>query len=603
MIKVLEAVARGTALVTALSGPAAGGAVASQPAATIARDGGASDTAPADDRYVTVTDPRAVLRCGEGVAYYAVAETSTSDLLRVVRELEGGWLSVAYPRGTEAIVEGTRVRIGPSGEATLTTGSRLIALHATRGERASWQKLLRKELPPGTKLDLAGDAHDATDLEGARWLRVVPPDEAVAYIQQAFVRASREGEIDAWLAEIERSELEKAELRASEQRQADGAQRDEAPAPQPLPEPEPESESQSEPESADADDEANMGEQAVPADVENAGAAADSDPAEADEPVAENGAPEPALADDAAGGTANPVADDIAAPEDVDEDESAVASESSERDPLNPFVVSTTGTVGPAAVAASDTRVEASGAAESQEAANNATERGNPFIAADDQPGEPPLADADATASIEPNEQGTSADEGADKPVTGAKPTTPAMTSRELDAAFRRVRRQPPGEAEYAQLLAQYDRSLIEADLDTDAEARTTLERQRLWLDAKASIERLRSETAASERRAERSRRRAETDTARFASDRPYELIGVLRRSEVYTGVELPVLYRLLSVDDRDLGTTIAYVREPEQGVFVSLVGRVVGVSGRSRREAGGLVEVVEPTRYGRVQR
>ena len=74
-----------------------------------------------------------------------------------------------------------------------------------------------------------------------------------------------------------------------------------------------------------------------------------------------------------------------------------------------------------------------------------------------------------------------------------------------------------------------------------------------------------------------------------------YTVIGRLRRSRIYDGGRLPLLFRL---EDPGSGRTIAYVKPVEGMPLGEGVGRIVGIVGNERQDLNRRIKIVTPYRF-----
>lgn len=156
---------------------------------------------PVTTYYVAVTADDTPLRCGDKEVLYPVARLNRGTLLRV-DGAGNGWLRVVYPAGVVVCIGADTVQIDEGGKsATLMKESRLKAFNITSGYRGSWNSVLDAALPAGTKLVLA-ETEPVNDGRGNAGYKIVPPDQARAFIQESATTRATQAQIDAYLAAL-----------------------------------------------------------------------------------------------------------------------------------------------------------------------------------------------------------------------------------------------------------------------------------------------------------------------------------------------------------------------------------------------------------------
>lgn len=156
---------------------------------------------PVTTYYVAVIADDTPLRCGDKEVLYPVARLNKGTLLRV-DGAGNGWLRVVYPAGVVACIGADFVQIDEGGKtATLTKESRLKAFNITSGYRGSWNSVLDSPLPAGAKLVLA-EVEPVNDGRGNAGYKIVPPDQARAFIQESATTRATQAQIDAYLAAL-----------------------------------------------------------------------------------------------------------------------------------------------------------------------------------------------------------------------------------------------------------------------------------------------------------------------------------------------------------------------------------------------------------------
>lgn len=143
---------------------------------------------------VVTTANDASLRCGDSGTYYVVAGLKSGTVLKVDGQ-SSGFLRVAYPAGSRALVPADEGNPDPTGKVVkLTKPSRLKAANAAIA-RNSWNSLLDRDLNPGTELSLIDTIKN--DDGKATYYAVTPPAEARAFISANLVRKATPEEVAA----------------------------------------------------------------------------------------------------------------------------------------------------------------------------------------------------------------------------------------------------------------------------------------------------------------------------------------------------------------------------------------------------------------------
>jgi len=174
----------------------------------------------------------------------------------------------------------------------------------------------------------------------------------------------------------------------------------------------------------------------------------------------------------------------------------------------------------------------------------------------------------------------------------------PASELESLEAAFEGARSMPRAELDEAldELLAEFNRTRAEAG-DDESLARA-LDQRIEWIQ-------IRMQTRDQRRRIAQALAQYDAgadETARAIKDwqqgRAYQLVGRMVTSSVYTGANLPLLYRVQGTDPiTGQPRTIGYIAPKKDQDLRHMLGRVVGVLGVMRNDASLGLKVVEPER------
>ena len=182
--------------------------------------------------------------------------------------------------------------------------------------------------------------------------------------------------------------------------------------------------------------------------------------------------------------------------------------------------------------------------------------------------------------------------------ITATEARIPTSELESLEAAFKNARSMPREELDEAldELLAEFSRTRAEAG-DDESLARA--------LDQRIEWVRIRTQTRDQRRRiaealAQYDANADETAQAiqTWQEGRAYQLVGRMVTSSVYTGENLPLLYRVQGTDPiTGMPRTIGYVAPKQDQDLRHMLGRVVGVLGVMRDDEALKLRVVEPER------
>jgi len=186
------------------------------------------------------------------------------------------------------------------------------------------------------------------------------------------------------------------------------------------------------------------------------------------------------------------------------------------------------------------------------------------------------------------------------RPEKGVGFLTPT-TLESLERAFERARRIGRDEldASLDELRAEFERALGASD---DEDLSRALAQRLAWIE-------LRIETRDQRRAIERTLTRAGQAQQELAAriqmwrdNRTYRLVGRLTASSVYTGDELPLLYRVRAPDPvTGIERTIGYVAPNDEQDLRPLLGSIVGVTGDPVRDDALGAHVIRADRVDRL--
>ena len=169
----------------------------------------------------------------------------------------------------------------------------------------------------------------------------------------------------------------------------------------------------------------------------------------------------------------------------------------------------------------------------------------------------------------------------------------------ELEATLNSVRRSGGSvlESSLEELIAEYQRSLT--NTDTPA-ARAALSSRLEWLRVRKAARDQRREIMATLEQAKTLRTKVSTERTQWQSTRGHDMVGRLVTSAIYDGTRLPRMYRVVTEGETGLTRTIGYVRDDPSLNLNSMLGSVVGITGRARLDDALRLRVITPSRIDR---
>ena len=176
-------------------------------------------------------------------------------------------------------------------------------------------------------------------------------------------------------------------------------------------------------------------------------------------------------------------------------------------------------------------------------------------------------------------------------------------TLEHLASAFAEVQSQPSDTAELDELAAEIRRAMAaEGDDAAGRRVRAALQDRLKLVEMRIEL-RDRSRELRARREAIDASAQAVTGRVReLERSRGYQFVGRLVRSSVYDGVRLPLMYRMVSVNE-SVPRTIGYIRPGADGLDIAgKLGEIVGVLGTSDLDRALQLRVVTPTRVDVLQ-
>ncbi len=173
-----------------------------------------------------------------------------------------------------------------------------------------------------------------------------------------------------------------------------------------------------------------------------------------------------------------------------------------------------------------------------------------------------------------------------------------ASALEDLEAAFDSARSLPKAELDEAldELYAEFTRTRAQAQ---DGSSLANALDQRLeWLDIRMESRDQRRAIAATLAAYDAKADQLAKDIQAWQDGRAYQLVGRMVTSAVYTGDRLPLLYRIQATDPATgAQRTVGYVAPNAEQDFRHLLGRIVGVIGKTNNDQSLKLVVIEPER------
>lgn len=215
-----------------------------------------------------------------------------------------------------------------------------------------------------------------------------------------------------------------------------------------------------------------------------------------------------------------------------------------------------------------------------------------------------PIPTTDLTQPAQPTGQAptnptvdvsAAAPQGATTTVAGTPAERKIGSLEDLEAAFQRVAKQPASEAEYDELMAEFQRAI-----DAQGPEMTSRKKQ---LTARREFLAIRRDYRDRVRAAEEAKRQLDANEiqvrnslAEIEKSRVYTIIGTLQPSTVYDGQRLPLMYRIQSVGGLS-PRTLGYIKPDAKFDLDRKLGLVVGVIGNAEMDRELKLNIVTPVR------
>lgn len=194
-----------------------------------------------------------------------------------------------------------------------------------------------------------------------------------------------------------------------------------------------------------------------------------------------------------------------------------------------------------------------------------------------------------------PTDVTAAAPQGAASTVAGTPAERKVGSLEDLEATFQRVAKQPAGEAEYDELMAEFQRT-IDAQGPEMTGRKKQLTARREFLSIRRDYrDRVRAAEDA-KRQLDASEMQVKNSIAEIEKSRVYTIIGTLQPSTVYDGQRLPLMYRVQSVGGLS-PRTLGYIKPDAKFDLDRKLGLVVGVIGNAEMDRELKLNIVTPVR------
>ncbi len=214
-----------------------------------------------------------------------------------------------------------------------------------------------------------------------------------------------------------------------------------------------------------------------------------------------------------------------------------------------------------------------------------------------------PESDQPETNQPEPDQPETDNPESADEAVTiiDQAPVSPESllvgTLTHLAELFNQVQKQDSDTAELDELAAELRRAVsAQGDDDIGQRIRTALGQRLQLIEMRIAARDARRQLRARREAIEASYVSIASRVHELETTRGYQFVGRLVRSSVYDGTLLPLMYRIVSVNE-SIPRTIGYIMPSEALDSRDMLGEIVGVLGSSQLDAALNLRIVTPSR------
>lgn len=187
------------------------------------------------------------------------------------------------------------------------------------------------------------------------------------------------------------------------------------------------------------------------------------------------------------------------------------------------------------------------------------------------------------------------APQGAATTVAGTPAERKVGSLEDLEATFQRVAKQPAGEAEYDELMAEFQRAMDAQGPEMTGRKKQLTARREFLSIRRDYRDRVRAAEDA-KRQLDASEMQVKNSIAEIEKSRVYTIIGSLQPSTVYDGQRLPLMYRVQSVGGLS-PRTLGYIKPDAKFDLDRKLGLVVGVIGNAEMDRELKLNIVTPVR------
>lgn len=170
-------------------------------------------------------------------------------------------------------------------------------------------------------------------------------------------------------------------------------------------------------------------------------------------------------------------------------------------------------------------------------------------------------------------------------------------TLQHLSELFNKVQRQDSDTAELDELAAEFRRAIAaQGDDPIGRRIRDGLSQRLQLVETRIEARNIRRDLRAKREAIEASYAAVGNRVQQLERTRGYQFVGRLVRSSVYDGARLPLMYRMVSVNE-SVPRTIGYIVPDQATDYASKLGQIVGVLGASKLDPALNLRIVTPTR------
>lgn len=206
-----------------------------------------------------------------------------------------------------------------------------------------------------------------------------------------------------------------------------------------------------------------------------------------------------------------------------------------------------------------------------------------------------PTGQAPTNPGTTPTDVTAAAPQGAATTVPGTPAERKVGSLEDLEATFQRVAKQPARDAEYDELMAEFQRA-IDAQGPEMTGRKKQLSARREYLSIRRDYRDRVQAAEDAKRQLDASEVQVKNSIAEIEKSRVYTIIGTLQPSTVYDGQRLPLMYRVQSVGGLS-PRTLGYIKPDAKFDLDRKLGLVVGVIGNAEMDRELKLNIVTPVR------